>query len=74
LDWLVAPTTDFHSRSEVSTALVVAILLASGFGAAWRSGSFAAGAAAGIATTAIAAALDIGGTAALLAIWRTRDM
>jgi hypothetical protein len=45
-----------------------------GFGAAWRSGSFAADAAAGIATTAIAAVLDIGGTAALLAIWRTRDM
>jgi hypothetical protein len=68
LDWL-RPTTDFHLRSEVSTALAVGILLASGFWIAWRSGSFAAGAAAGFVTTAIAAILSIGGTAALLAIW-----
>jgi hypothetical protein len=68
LDWL-APTSDFHTRSEVSTALAAGILLASGFWAAWRSGSFAAGAAVGLVTTAIAAVLNIAGTAALLAIW-----
>jgi hypothetical protein len=68
LDWL-RPTTDFYTRSEVSTALAVGILLASGFWTAWRSGSFAAGAAAGLATTAIAAILSIGGTSVLLAIW-----
>jgi hypothetical protein len=66
---LLVPTTDFHTRSQVSTALAVGILLASGFWIAWRSGSFAAGAAAGIATTAIAAVLSVGGTAILLAIW-----
>jgi hypothetical protein len=67
-DWL-APTTDFHARSEVSTALAAGILLASGFWAAWRSGSFASGAAVGLATTAMAAVLSIGGVALLLAIW-----
>ena len=40
-----------------------------GFWAAWRSGSFAAGAAAGFATTAFAAVLSIGATVVLLAIW-----
>jgi hypothetical protein len=65
----LSPTTDFYIRSEVSTALAAGILLAAGFWTAWRSGSFAAGAAAGLATTVIAAVLDTGGTAALLAIW-----
>ena len=68
LDWL-RPTTDFYTRSEVSTALAAGILLAAGFWTAWRSGSFAAGAAAGFATTGFAAGLSIGGTAVLLAIW-----
>ena len=68
LDWL-RPTTDFLMRSEVSTALAAGILLAAGFWTAWRSGSFAAGAAAGLATTVIAAVLSIGGTTVLLAIW-----
>jgi len=68
LDWL-RPTTDFHARSEVSTALAAGILLVSGFWTAWRSGSFAAGAAVGLVTTAIAAVLSIGGVALLLAIW-----
>jgi hypothetical protein len=68
LDWL-RPTADFHTRSEVSTALAAGILLASGFWTAWRSGSFAAGAAVGLVTTAIAAVLSIGGVVLLLAIW-----
>ena len=67
-DWL-QPTTDFYTRSEVSTALAAGILLTAGFWTAWRSGSFAAGAAAGLATTVIAAALSLGGTLVLLAIW-----
>jgi hypothetical protein len=66
---MLRPTTDFSTRSEVSTALAAGILLSAGFWTAWRSGSFAAGVAAGLATTAIAAVLDFGGTAALLAIW-----
>jgi hypothetical protein len=68
LDWL-RPTTDFHTRAEVSTALAAGILLVSGFWTAWRSGSFAAGAAVGLVTTAIAAVLSIGGVVLLLAIW-----
>jgi len=68
LDWLF-PATDFHIRSQVSTALAAGILLAAGFWAAWRSGSFAAGAVAGFATTAFAAVLSIGCTTVLLAIW-----
>jgi hypothetical protein len=68
LDWLT-PTTNFYNRSEVSTALAVGILLVLGFSTAWRSGSFAAGAASGVATAAIAALLSFGGTAILLAIW-----
>jgi hypothetical protein len=65
----LSPTTDFYMRSEVSTALTAGILLAAGFWTAWRSGSFAAGAIAGLAITAFAAVLDTGGTVALLAIW-----
>jgi hypothetical protein len=68
LDWL-APTTDFHFRSEVSTALAVVIVLASGFSVSWRSGSFVAGAAAGAATTALAAILSFASTSILFAIW-----
>ncbi len=68
LDWF-APTTDFHFRSQVSTALAVAIVLASGFSIAWRSGSFAAGAVAGAATTALAAVLSFASTCILFAIW-----
>lgn len=68
LDWL-RPTTDFYTRSEVSTALAIGILLVLGFWTSWRSGSFAAGAAAGLATALIAAVLSMGGAAVLLAIW-----
>lgn len=67
-DWL-RPTTDFLVRSEVSTALAAGILLTAGFWTAWRSGSFAAGAAAGFATWAFAAVLGMAGTAVLLFIW-----
>jgi len=66
---MLRPTTDFSTRSEVSTAVAAGILLAAGFWTAWRSGSFAAGVAAGLATTVIAAILAFGGTAALLAVW-----
>ena len=66
---VLRPTTDFHTRSQVSTAIAAALLLASGFSMAWRSGSFFAGAAAGFATTATACVLSIGGNAVLLALW-----
>lgn len=67
-DWL-QPTTDFYTRSQVSTALAAGILLAVGCWTAWRSGSFAAGPVAGFATTAFAAVMSVGGAAGLLAIW-----
>ena len=67
-DWLW-PTTDFHTRSQVSTALAIGIMVVAGFWTAWRSGSFAAGAVAGIATMVMAAALNIGGIAILFALW-----
>jgi hypothetical protein len=66
---VLRPTTDFLTRSQVSTAIAVALLLASGFSNAWRSGSFFAGAAAGFATTATACVLSIAGNAVLLALW-----
>lgn len=68
LDWLL-PTTDFHLRSMVSTVLGTGILLMAGFWVAWRSGSFAAGVAIGIAITAVAAVYSLGGNLILLAIW-----
>ena len=68
LDWL-APPSDFHTRSTVSTALGVGILVTSGLWASWRSGSFVAGTIAGVATTAIGALISIIGAAGLLAIW-----
>jgi hypothetical protein len=68
LDW-VAPPSDFHMRSAVSTAFGGGILLAAGCWAAWRSGSFVAGTIAGAATAAIGAFISIVGAGALLALW-----
>jgi hypothetical protein len=47
----------------------VGTLLAAGFWASWRSGSFAAAAVAGVVTAGLAAILSITGAAVLLAIW-----
>src|SRR5262249_39413842 len=60
---------DFHTRSTISTALGIGILLIAGFWAAWQSNSFAAGAVAGVVTTGLASITNIIGAAALLAIW-----
>jgi hypothetical protein len=68
LDWLY-PTTDFHTRAQLSTVIAIGVLLAVGFWTAWRSGSFFGGAAAGFATTAAAAVLSMGGTVVLLTFW-----
>ena len=68
LDWF-APPLDFHTRASVSTELGAGILLATGFWAAWRSGSFVAGIVAGVATAVIGAVISIAGAAVLLAIW-----
>ena len=68
LDWFLPPP-DFHTRSTVSTVLGVVTLLAAGFWAAWRSGSFAAGALAGVLTAGLASITSIAGAAAMLALW-----
>ncbi len=68
MDWF-APPLDFHARAAASTYVGIALLLATGFRAAWRSGSPIAGTLAGIAAAAIAAAISLTGAAGLLAIW-----
>jgi hypothetical protein len=68
MDWL-APTADFHVRAVVSTILGIGILLLAAFCAAYRSGRFVAGIIIGVATAAIAAAIDAAGTVILLAGW-----
>jgi hypothetical protein len=65
-DWFV-PTADFKVRSAVTTYTAVALLLGSGYWAAWRAGSALAGMLAGIATTTIAAVISLTGAALLLA-------
>ncbi len=67
LDWSLPPL-DFHIRSAISTVLGVAILLAAGSWAAWRSDSFSAGALAGVLTAGLASVTSIAGAVALLAI------
>src|SRR5213075_47771 len=49
--------------------LAVAILLAAGFRAAWRSGLLRSGVLAGVATTLLAALISIIGTGSLFAVW-----
>ena len=66
---MLHPTTDFHTRSQVTTYTSIGLLLTAGFWSAWRSGSFFAGAAAGFATVVAASVLSIAGTAGLLAFW-----
>ena len=68
LDWFM-PTADFHARATVSTVLSAVILLAAGFTATWRSGSFAAGAVSGVVTASLAAIISTTGAAVLLMIW-----
>jgi hypothetical protein len=45
------------------------ILLAAGFSATWRSGSFAVGAVSGVVTASLAAIISITGAAVLLMMW-----
>jgi len=68
MDWFMPPL-DFHTRSAVSTALSVAILLAAGLWAGWRSDSFSSGAFAGVLTAGLASVPSIAGAIALFCIW-----
>lgn len=67
-DWLV-PTTDFATRSVVSTWFGVLVLFTVAVWAAWRSRSFVAGLAVAAITSQIAAVISVAGAAILLAIW-----
>ena len=66
---VLQPTTDFHTRSLVSSAVAAGLLLMAGFRTGWRSCSLLGGMAAGLATIVIASALSIGGNAVLLVFW-----
>jgi hypothetical protein len=68
LDWFV-PTTEFHTRSSVSTLIGVSIVLVAGVYAAWRDGQVLSGTAMGVATTLLAAIISIVGAALLYAVW-----
>jgi hypothetical protein len=68
LDWRV-PTTDFAVRASVSSTAGIAILIAAGFAAAWRTRSFGAGAVAGAVTPLLAAVMSAAGVLCLLGLW-----
>jgi hypothetical protein len=66
---VLRPTTDFHTRSLVTTYTSIGLLLAAGFWAAWRSHSFFSGVAAGFAAVAIASVLSTIGNVVFLMFW-----
>jgi len=65
---LFVPTHDFVFRSELTTWAGVALLAATAFWIAWRSGSFAAGVVMTLVMCEIAAVMSVIGVSALLAI------
>ena len=69
LDWWLSPTTDFYARATVSTWLAISIFTGAGWWSAWRSGSVAAGALAGLATGVISAIVVDVVSLAELALW-----
>jgi hypothetical protein len=68
VDFLV-PTNDFMIRSQMTTYTAVALMAATAFWSAWRSGSFVGGIVVTVAMTLIAAALSVSGVTILLAVW-----
>lgn len=68
IDFLV-PTTDFHTRALVTTALSAGLLFTAGLWASWRCNSLTAGVMASLLTAVIAAAVSLVGAAILLAFW-----
>lgn len=67
LDALV-PTTDFSTRSLVSTAYAVALLASGAYWMSWRCRSIRAGVIAAVATSLLAAVFSMLGTSVLLAL------
>jgi hypothetical protein len=66
-DWFV-PTTNFNTRSMVTTLTAIALFLAAGLWVAWRSGSLRSGLLAGFVTSAAAAFVSLVGAACLLSL------
>jgi len=71
-DWRV-PTTDFATRSAVSTWSGVAVLFIAAMWTAWRSRSFTAGLLIAMITSQIAAVMSVVGAAILLAVWHDAE-
>jgi hypothetical protein len=71
-DWRV-PTTDFATRSAVSSWSGVAVLFFAAMWTAWRSRSFTAGLLIAMITSQIAAVLSVAGAAMLLAVWHDAE-
>lgn len=67
-DWRM-PTSDFATRSAITSYAGIAIVLCAGFSAAWRTRSWRAGAVAGAAITTLAAILSAAGVLAMFAVW-----
>ena len=68
VDWRL-PTTDFHTRSTVSTSLGLGIFLLAGFWAGSRTGSLRAGLIVGVVTAGLAVPLELIGAVLLTALW-----
>lgn len=67
-DWRVL-TTDFWTRSTLTTLVGVMTLISAAFWSSWRSGSVAAGVVIAAFATQIAAVVSVIGTSLMLAIW-----
>ena len=63
------PTHDFAFRSQVTSYTAIALMAATAFRSAWRSGSFVGGVVATVVMTQIAAVLSVIGVTVLLAVW-----
>jgi hypothetical protein len=71
-DWRV-PTTDFATRSAVSSWSGVAVLFIAAMWTAWRSRSFTAGLLIAMITSQLAAVMSVIGAAILLAVWHDAE-
>jgi hypothetical protein len=67
-DWRV-PTTDFLTRSTMTTAVGATTLMSVGFWTSWRSESLVAGMVIAALTSQIAAMFSVVGVTLMLAVW-----
>lgn len=67
-DWLV-PTTDFMTRSTITTTAAAVTLSITGFRAAWRTQSVVAGTLLTVLTSQVAAVISVIGVTLMLIVW-----